>query len=324
MTKLLLKLVLTSLFALSGVFSAMAEQPWPNKPVKIVVPYAAGGGSDTVARLLAERLSAIFNQQFYVENRTGANGTIAADYVAHSPADGYTLFMAVSSQIAIAPAIMDVHYDPVADFTPIAAVITNNLALAVSKTTPATNLKDFIEHARDAPRELAYSSGGVGSVTNLGMELFLKRAGLRMTHVPYKGGNPALAAVIANQVCCMLAVLSDTLGQMKAGEIRLLAVAGHERAAQAPDVPTFEEQGYAGFEVKSWNGLMAPAGVPREIVEKLSAAIAQVLSDSQLAQRLRAFGADPIESSPEQFTAMIKSDIALWHSAAAIAGLKKQ
>jgi tripartite-type tricarboxylate transporter receptor subunit TctC len=231
--------------------------------------------------------------------------------------------MAVSSQIAIAPAVMKVHYDPIKDFTPITAVITNNLALAVSKAFPAGNLKEFIDYARHAPRELAYSSGGVGSVTNLGMELFLKRAGLKMTHVPYKGGNPALAAVIANQVCCMLAVLSDTLGQIKAGEIRLLAVAGHERASQAPDIPTFEELGYAGFEIKSWNGLMAPSGLPSEIVEKLAAATAKVLSDSRLAERLRSFGADPIASSPEKFAAMIGSDIALWHSAAELAGIEK-
>lgn len=321
MAKLHMNFLLTALIVLSNVIPGMAEE-WPVRPVKIVVPYAAGGGSDTVARILAERFSTVFGQQFYVENRTGANGTIAADYVAHSPGDGYTLFLAVSSQIAIAPAIMEVHYDPIKNFTPITAVITNNLTLAVSKTVPASNLNEFIEYARHTQQPLAYSSGGVGSVTNLGMELFLKRAGLKMTHVPYKGGNPALAAVIANQVCCMLAVLSDTLGQVKTGEIRLLAVAGHERASQAPDVPTFEEQGYAGFEIKSWNGLMAPSGVSGEIVKMLAAATAKVLSDSQLAERLRSFGADPIASSPEHFASMIKSDIALWDSAAKIAGLK--
>jgi tripartite-type tricarboxylate transporter receptor subunit TctC len=322
MAKLYLKLALTALIAFLTAVPGMAEQ-WPARPVKIVVPYAAGGGSDTVARILAERLSAAFGQQFYVENRTGANGTIAADYVAHSPADGYTLFMAVSSQIAIAPAVMEVHYDPIKDFTPITAVITNNLALVTSKAIPATNLTEFIEYARDQQRPLAYSSGGVGSVTNLGMEIFLNRAELKMTHVPYKGGNPALAAVIANQVCCMLAVLSDTLGQIRSGEIRLLAIAGHERASQAPDVPTFEEQGYRGFEIKSWNGLMAPAGAPHEIVEKLSLATAKALSDRKLAERLRSFGADPISTSPEQFAAMIKSDIDLWRGAAKIGGIAR-
>jgi tripartite-type tricarboxylate transporter receptor subunit TctC len=322
MAKLYLKLALTALIAFLTAVPGMAEQ-WPARPVKIVVPYAAGGGSDTVARILAERLSAAFGQQFYVENRTGANGTIAADYVAHSPADGYTLFMAVSSQIAIAPAVMEVHYDPIKHFTPITAVITNNLALVTSKAIPATNLTEFIEYARHQQRPLAYSSGGVGSVTNLGMEIFLNRAELKMTHVPYKGGNPALAAVIANQVCCMLAVLSDTLGQIRSGEIRLLAIAGHERASQAPDVPTFEEQGYRGFEIKSWNGLMAPAGAPHEIVEKLSLATAKALSDRKLAERLRSFGADPISTSPEQFAAMIKSDIDLWRGAAKIGGIAR-
>ncbi len=322
MAKLYLKVLFAALIALTAVIPGMAEE-WPSRPVKIIVPYAAGGGSDTVARILAERFSTVFGQQFYVENKTGANGTIAADYVAHSPADGYTLFMAVSSQIAIAPAIMQVHYDAIKDFTPIAAVITNNLALVVNKTMPARSLAEFVESARHEQGKLTYSSGGVGSVTNLGMELFLKRAGLKMTHVPYKGGNPALAAVIAKQVCCMLAVLSDTLGQIKAGEIRLLAVGGHERASQAPDVPTFEEQGYARFEIKSWNGLMAPSGIPGDIVEKLAAATAKVLSDAQLAERLRSFGADPIASSPERFAAMIKSDIELWHRAAQVAGLEK-
>jgi tripartite-type tricarboxylate transporter receptor subunit TctC len=316
------KLLLAAVAALTLAMPASAES-WPTKPVKIVVPYAAGGGSDTVARMIAERLSKAFGQQFYVENKTGANGTIAADYVARSAPDGYTLFLAVTSQIAIAPAMMNVHYDPAKAFVPISIIITNDFALAVNKNLPVNSVKEFVTYARKQSAPLSYASGGVGSVTSLGMELFKHRTGLKMTNVPYKGAHPALQAVISGEVPAMFAVLSDTLGQVKAGNIKLLAVASPNRAEQVPNVPTLAEQGYPGLYVASWNGLMAPAGTPKEIVDKIAAAVTSAVKDPKFAARLRNFGANPVGSTPKEYKKVIASDIALWGEAVKLAGIER-
>ena len=202
------------------------------------MPYAAGGGSDTIARIFARRFSDVFGNLFYVENKVGANGTIAAEEVARSHPDGYTLFMAVTPQIAIAPAMMKVQYDPVKDFVPISAVITNTFALVVNQKIPVKTVSEFVDYVRSQPTQLHYSSAGTGSVTQLAMELFLKRAGLKMINVNYKGGSPALTAVIAGEVPAMFSVLSDSLPHAASGNIRLLAVSSEKRAPQVPDVAT--------------------------------------------------------------------------------------
>jgi tripartite-type tricarboxylate transporter receptor subunit TctC len=319
-----LKLSFAALVTLALIAPAKS-QGWPQRPVKIVVPYAAGGGSDTIARMIADRFSKVFGQQFYVENKVGANGTIAADEVAHSQRDGYTLFMAVTSQIAIAPAVMNVRYDPVKDFVPITAIITNNFALVVNGKVPTKTASEFVKYVRAQPVPLPYSSGGIGSVTNLVMELFLKRAGLKMTNVAYKGASPAMTAVIAGQVPAMFAVLSDALPHATNGSIRLLAVSSENRAVQAPDVPTLIESGFPGFTANSWNGLMAPAGTPKEIVDRIAAEVANAMEDAAFLERLKNFGADPVaDSNPEHFSKMIAADIALWSEAASIAGIKRQ
>ena len=231
--------------------------------------------------------------------------------------DGYTLFMAVTSQIAIAPAMMNVRYDPVKDFVPISAIITNNFALVVNGKVPAKTASEFVKYVRAQPVPLPYSSGGIGSVTNLVMELFLKRAGLKMTNVAYKGASPAMTAVIAGQVPAMFAVLSDALPHATNGSIRLLAVSSENRAVQAPDVPTLIKSGFPGFTANSWNGLMAPAGTPKEIVDRIAAEVANAMEDAAFLERLKNFGADPVaDSNPEHFSKMIAADIALWSEAA--------
>jgi tripartite-type tricarboxylate transporter receptor subunit TctC len=325
MSKLrMLKVSFAALVTLALIAPAKS-QGWPQRPVKIVVPYAAGGGSDTIARMIADHFSKVFGQQFYVENKVGANGTIAADEVARSQPDGYTLFMAVTSQIAIAPAMMNVRYDPVKDFAPITAIITNNFALVVNGKVPAKTASEFVKYVRAQPAPLPYSSGGIGSVTNLAMELFLKRAGLKMTHVAYKGASPAMIAVIAGEVQAMFAVLSDALPHATNGSIRLLAVSSEQRAPQVPNVPTLIESGFPGFAANSWNGLMAPAGTPKEIVDRIAAEVANAMKNPELVARLKNFGADPVaDSSPAQFKKMIAADIALWGEAVSIAGVKRQ
>ena len=290
--------------------------------VKIVVPYAAGGGSDTIARIFAQRFGEVFGTLFYVENRVGANGIIAAEEVARSHPDGYTLLMAVTSQIAIAPATMKVQYDPVKDFVPISAVITNTFALVVNQKVPAKTVAEFVDYLRSQPAPLHYSSGGVGSVTQLAMELFLKRAGVKMVNVSYKGGSPALAAVIAGDVPAMFSVLSDSLPHVASGTIRLLAVSSEKRAPQVPDVATLNESGFPGYNAMSWNGLMAPAGTPKEIVDRIAAEVGRAMRDPKFVERLKNFGADPLGNSPEEFKAMISADIALWGEAMRVGGIK--
>jgi len=310
-----------ALMVLALVSPAQSQQ-WPESPVKIVVPYAAGGSADTIARIFAQRFSKAFGKSFYVENKAGANGTIAAEAVAHAQPDGYTLLMAATPQIAISPAMMKVQYEPMKDFVPISAVITNTFALVVNGKLPAKTVSDFLGYIRSQPAQLLYATGGIGSVSHLAMELFLKRAGLKMTNVNFKGGSPALAAVIAGEIPIKFSVLSDVLPQAASGNIHILAVSSEKRAPQAPEVPTLIESGFPGYKVMSWIGLMAPAGTPKEIVDRIAAEVGVAMKDKEFVARLKGLGADPLGNSPEEFKAMIDADIALWSEAVGIAGVR--
>ena len=305
---------------------ALAEpansQHWPERPVKIIVPYTAGGSADTIARVFAQRFSKSFAKSFYIENKVGANGTIAAAAVAHSQPDGYTLFMATAPQIVIAPAIMKVEYDPLKDFVPISAVITNTFALIVNRKIPVKTVSEFVDYIRSQPTQLPYSTGGIGSVSHLAMEIFLNRAGLKMTNVNYKGGAPALTAVIAGEIPANFSVLSDVLPNATSGSVRILAVSSEKRAPQVSEVPTLIESGFPGYKVKSWIGLMAPAGTPKKIVEQIASQVDSAMKDSEFVERLKNFGAEPLGNSPEEFKAMISADTVLWAEAVRIAGVK--
>jgi tripartite-type tricarboxylate transporter receptor subunit TctC len=310
-----------ALIVLAFVCPAKSQQ-WPKAPVKIIVPYAAGGSADTIARMFAQRFSEAFRTSFYVENRAGANGTVAAEAVARSQPDGYTLLMAATPQIAISPAMMKVRYDPVKDFVPISAVITNTFALVVNGKLPVKTVSDLAGYIRSQPTRVLYATGGIGSVTHLAMELFLERAGLKMTNVNYKGGSPALTAVVAGEIPIKFSVLSDVLEQAANGNIRILAVSSEKRAPQVPEVPTLIESGFPGYKVMSWIGLMAPAATPKEIVDRIAAEVGVAMKDQKFVERLKNFGADPLGNSPAEFKAMIYADIALWGEAVGNAGVK--
>jgi tripartite-type tricarboxylate transporter receptor subunit TctC len=294
---------------------------WPEKPVRIIFPYAAGSSGDAMARLLAQRLTDSLAQPFFVENRVGANGIIGADAVARSPADGYTLLWAITPQIAISPAMTKVPYDPVKDFAPISAVSTNNFALVVNPSLPVKTVAQFVDYVRIRSGELVYAEGGVGSISHLAMALFLRRAGLNMTNVTYKGNQPALTDVIAGHVPCMFSLLGDALPQSDSGAVRLLAVASDLRSPQAPNVPTMDEAGFSGFRAVSWYGLMAPANTPKSIVDRIASEIALAVKDAKFVERLAAYVVDPLGNSPQQFAAMIASDIAFWREAVKVAGV---
>lgn len=305
--------------------SPAGAQTWPTRPVKIFVPYAAGGNTDGNARLIAVALTKSLGQQFLVENRPGANGAIAAELVARAAPDGYTLFMSALPQIAIFPVMTKVGYDPIKDFAPVSNVSTNPFVIVVNtKLIPANSLADFVNYVKARPGQLTYASAGIGSLSQLSMVLFLKNAGLEMQHAPYKGGAPAITDVIAAQVPVYFANLSEALPHTKTDSVKLLAVSSLQRVPQLPDVPTVAEAGYKGFETLTWNGLLAPAKTPKPIIDKLAGEIQRAVKDPTMRERLNAYGVNPLGNSPEEFAAEIKSDVAKWTEAVRISGAKME
>ena len=300
--------------------SDAAAQEWPQRPVKVVVPYAAGGNSDEIGHLLAQRLGKTFGQPFVMENRAGASGAIAAEAVARSPADGYTLFLANLPQIAIMPVAMRTSFDP-KDVVPISVIATTPLVLVVHPSLPVKSLPELVSYARDQHGQLTYAAVGSGSITHLAMALFLKRAGVEMTPVMYKGGAPAVTDVIAGHVKAHFAIASNVVPFAAGDMLRLLAVSSAQRLPQIPNVPTMIEAGFPGFKMLNWTGLMAPAGTPKEIVKRLAQEVSRFVKDPDIAARLRAGGLDPLGNTPDEFAAMIAADIPLWAEAVKIAGL---
>jgi tripartite-type tricarboxylate transporter receptor subunit TctC len=317
------KVLLT--LAIAVAFSPSAQaQDWPNRPVKIIVPFAPGGNADGMARIIGQRLGEVLGQNFVVENRTGAGGTIAVQDVARSTPDGYTLLWGVQPQIVIIPAMQKVPYDPVKDLAPISVLATNPFVLLVNGRLPVKTVGEFVTWAKAQPGKLSYGSSGIGSVAQLAMALFLKRAGLDMTPVHYRGNAPALADVVAGHVLVMFSSLADALPQAQGGHVRLLAMSGLKRTAQVPDVPTVDEAGYKGFNVITWNGLMAPAQTPKPIIDRIAAEVARAVKDPAFAERLTKFGVDPLGNSPEEFAKLIQQEIPVWIEAVEIAGVKTQ
>ena len=315
------KLWLAVLAVLATGYMAHAEpaQPWPHKSVKVLVPFPAGGNIDVLARILAQHFSDSFGQPFVVENRPGAAGAIAAEAAARSAPDGYTLFMATVAQIAIVPAINKTPYDPVKDFAPISNIATNPFVLVVVPSIPTNTVSEFVDYVRARPKAVTYSTVPNGTA-HLAMALFQKRAGIDMIPVVYKGGPAQMNDILGGHVSVFLASLSDAIPHAKTGAIRLLAVTGDTRAPQLPDVPTLAESGFPGFKILTWNGLLAPAGTPKPIIDRIAKDAAVAMKDPKIVERLARFGVDPLGNSPEQFAAQIAADIKLWGEAVAIAG----
>jgi len=312
------KLLIALLFPLCA-----QAQSWPQKPVKVIVPFPPGGVTDTLARITADWLTQRLGQPVVPDNRPGASGAIAADLVARAEPDGYTLLAAATPQLAVVPHVQKITYDPIKDFAPIAIVGKNAFALGCnSEKTPANTLKEFVDYVRARPGQLNYGSPGVGSIGHLTMALFLARADLKMEAVIYKGGGPAMADVVAGHVNCYFGNFNEILPHAGSGRVRVLATSGEKRAHQLPDVPTVAEQGYPGFRTETWNGLVAPAGTPHEIAERISREIAAGCRDSAFVARLDKIGVDPVCSTPEQFANAIREDLRLWKDAAAAAGMK--
>jgi len=312
-----------AVLAAVGWAHAARSEPWPRKPVRIIVPFAPGGNSDIVTRIVAQQLGEALGHQFVVENRPGASGALAAETVARAPADGYTLFMATLPQIAIVPVIARTSYDPLKDFVPISNIGTNPFVLVVHPSIKVDTVRQLIDYARGQPEELSYVASGVGSLPHLSMVLFLKRAGLSMTPVMYKGGAAPLTDVIAGHVKIYFANLSVVMPYATSGVLRLLAVTGEQRARQIPDVPTLIESGFPDFTILTWNGLMAPAGTPGDIIERIAREVRRAVEDPNVVERLIGNGFDPVGNSPAEFAAMIAADIPRWAEAVKLAGLQE-
>jgi tripartite-type tricarboxylate transporter receptor subunit TctC len=316
-------LSLASGLVASSMLSPAHAQAWPTRPVIIAVPFAAGGNTDGIARMIAQRLSEKIGQQFLVENKVGAGGALAADIVARAHPDGYTLFLPAVSVLTIVPKMMKVKYDPIKDFAPISNVATNPFVLIVHKDVPVKSVAEFVAYVKAHKDTISYASAGVGSLSHLAMALFLKQANIEMTHVPYKGNAPSLADVVAGHLPTMFSNLSDALPQMTAGNVRAIAVSGDKRAVQAPDVPTVAESGYPTYKALTWNGLVAPAGTPKEIIDKVAKVVEDACKEPAFAQKLAAYGVDPLGNTPEEFAKMIKEDMATWATALKAAGVEE-
>lgn len=299
---------------LATLFPTVATgQSFPTKPVRIIVGAAAGGPIDVIARLTAQRLSQAFELQFLIENRLGAGGTIAGEYVAKSARDGYTLHMGSAATLCIAPAIYPkLAYDPIADFSPISVVAGTSFVMVVHPSIPARSVKEFIALAKTRPGQLRYGSAGSGSATHLSVELFKDMANIGVLHVPYKGGSQAIIDVVSGQIDFMFATIGSALPHIQAGKLRALGVTGSGRSTAMRDLPTVAEAGVAGYDVTTWFGLLGPAGMPRDSVNRLATAIRKTVGSEGFKLQLQAQDFDPVGNTPEQFAQLIKVELTKW------------
>jgi len=308
----LLGLTLPLCLALASVFGSASAwaQSYPSKPIRLVVPYPPGGPLDIMARAIGQKLTEAWHQPVVVDNRAGAGGNIGADLVAKSPADGYTLLMGAVATHAINPTLYaKIPYDPVKDFAPVALVAQVPNILVVNPAVPAKSVKELVELARAKPGYLNFGSGSTGSTGHLAGELFKTMAGVQMVHIPYKGGAPAMADLLAGQVQLMFDNLANALPNVRAGRLRALAVTTLARSPAMPDLPTMAESGLPGFDLTTWFGLMVPAGTPPEIVVKLNAEIVRALNAKDMRERLEKMGAEPpANNTPEHFAAFIRAE----------------
>ena len=301
---------------LAASFAALPAadaQPYPNKPIRFIVPFPAGGIADVMARVIGQKLTDAWNQPVVVENRAGAGGNIGAEIVAKSPPDGHTLIMGSIGTHAVNVSLFSkMPYDPVRDFAPVALVIQAEGLLVLHPSVPVKTVKELIALARARPGQLAYASAGNGTASHLAGELFKSMAKVDIVHIPYKGNVPAITDLIGGQTSMIFATMPTVLPQVKAGKLRALAVASAQRSPAAPDVPTIAEAALPGFEVTNWIGVFAPAGTPADIVARLNAEIMRIMRLPDVQPRLANEGAKFAPNTPHEFAAFQKSEIAKW------------
>ncbi|MGE0557834.1 MAG: tripartite tricarboxylate transporter substrate binding protein, partial [Burkholderiales bacterium] len=302
--------------------AAAAAQGYPAKPVRIIVPFPAAGGTDLMARTIAEKIGAALGQQFLVDNRSGAGGTLGSDLVAKSAPDGYTLLVSSSSPLAIGPNLMKKPpYDPLRSFSPIIIISSAPNVLVVHPVVPAKNVKELITLARQRPGQLNYASNGAGTLSHLTGELFSQRTGIKMVHVPYRGAPPAVIDTVAGNVSLLFSAYPTVSVQVQSKRLRALAVSGSKRAAIAPDLPSIAET-LPGFESSQWWGMFGPAGMPADVVNRLNAAAQQALAMTDVRKRLAADAAEPIGGSAAESAKFLQQDYGKWRKVIRDAGVK--
>ncbi len=287
-------------------------QAYPSRPIRYIVPVAAGGGNDMIARVVTQKWGALLGQPFVVENIAGAGGVIASQNTAKAAPDGYLLMQAYVATHGTNPATRKVPYDAVKDFTPIGMIGATPNVLAITASLPAKTVAEFVDYTKKNPDKVNYGSAGPGSLTHLTMELFKQETGLTMTHVPYKGIAPAINDLLGGQTQAMFPGLAAALPQIRAGKLRALAVTGRERSPQLPDVPTMEQAGFKGFDAMQWYGTAGPAGMPADIVRRLNETQIAVLKDPELREKLAVEAVEPWPMKPEEFGRFIQGEVQRW------------
>lgn len=295
------------LMALAGF--AAAQQAYPNKQVHIIVPYAAGGGLDILARLVAQKLSGNLGQQVIVDNRPGGNTVIGSEALVKSPPDGSTIMLVVNAHAIIPNLVAKLPYDPIKDFAPVASIASSELVLLLNPSVPANNLQELIALAKSKPGQLNYGSAGSGGTSHLASEMLNMMAGIKTQHIPYKGASQALTDLVGGQVQLYFSPPVAAIAHIKSGKIKAIAISGEKRMSTLPQVPTFTQAGLPGFDATLWFGFLAPAGTPKAIIDKLSAEFAKIMAMPELKESLVSQGLEAFYLNPEQFAALIASDI---------------
>lgn len=312
------------IFATEAYAQSPSLQSYPARPVRLIVPFAPGGGTDIVARAIAQKLTERWGQQVVVDNRGGGGTVIGTELGAKAAADGYTLLMGTTT-LAINPSVRrKLPYDTQKDFAPVTQTAFQAYVLAVHTSVPAKDVKEFIALAKAKPGTLNFGSPGTGSGSHLAGELFRAMSGTDLVHVPYRGSGPALADLVGGQIQFILGTILSTLPQVRAGRLRALGVSSAKRSSVIPDVPTIAEAGVPGYSAASWNGVLVPAGVPQAIVQKLNADIVQVLQSPEVRERLAGDGGEPVGSSAQEFGAFIRSEIEKWAKVVKAANLRPE
>jgi tripartite-type tricarboxylate transporter receptor subunit TctC len=310
--------VLLAFFALPGL-----AQQYPVKPVRIVVPFAPGGGSDFIARFMAQRLTESLGSQVIVENKPGAGGVLGIEVGVKSAPDGYTLTL-IASSYTVNPSIYKLNFDPVTDITPVIQMSQGPLLVVANPAFPVKTIKELIALAKSKPGEVTFASSGQGSVIHLATELFDSMAGIKMNHIPYKGTGPALTDTIAGQTNVFFSSTANAMPHVKSGRLRAIAVTTAKRLPALPEVPTVAEAGVPGYDVTLWHGLIGPKGLPRAIVDRINGDVTKSLKLKETAEQLQNDGVAPAGGTPEQFAAQIKKEIGVWRKVAADAGVKAE
>ena len=302
---------LAAVAALILIALPAAAQNYPLRPVRLIVPVPPGGGQDIMARAIAQRLSDSWGQSVVVDNRSGASAIVGTEMLARAAPDGYTLIL-ISSTHVIAPSLNKVPYDPIRDFAPITQVSSQPYVMAINASVPAKSVKEFVDVAKAKPGQLNYGSAGNGSAVHLAGEMFKMMTGTNLTHIPYKGGGPALLALLSGETALLFASLPSTMPQVKAGKVRALAISSAARSTVAPALPTVAESGLPGFAVINFYGVMAPKGTPKALTTRVYSDINKILNMPDLKERLANDGTDAVGSTPEAFTAYLKAEVTKW------------